>query len=93
MSMDIELLIAAKTCMIFLVKFNFSVRKYNHKGQPVFMVAALGVVLDTESNTVKVFGGQETKMVAKNVADDSKFHMDDILSLDLSADRKVVVTG
>lgn len=32
-------------------------------------------------------------MVAKNVADDSKFHMDDILSLDLSADRKVVVTG
>lgn len=57
------------------------------------MVAALGVVLDIESNTVKVFGGQETKMVAKNVADDSKTHMDDILSLDLSADRKVVVTG
>lgn len=48
------------------------------------MVAALGVVLDIEKNEMKVFGGQETKMVAKNVADDSKCHMDDILSLDMS---------
>lgn len=32
-------------------------------------------------------------MVAKNVADDSRVHMDDILSLDISADRKLVVTG
>ena len=57
------------------------------------MAAALGIVLDTDKNEMKVFGGQETKMVAKNVADDSKFHMDDILSLDVSADRKTVVTG
>lgn len=57
------------------------------------MVAALGIILDTEKNEMKVFGGVETKMVAKNVADDSKFHMDDILSLDLSADRKLVVSG
>lgn len=57
------------------------------------MVAALGIVLDTETNTMKVFGGTETKMVAKNVADDSKYHMDDILSLDVSQDRKTVVTG
>jgi WD40 repeat protein len=42
---------------------------------------------------MKVFGGSETKMVAKNEADDSKCHMDDILSLDMSADRKLVVTG
>lgn len=42
---------------------------------------------------MKVFGGGETKMIAKNVADDSKCHMDDILSLDMSADRKLVVTG
>lgn len=48
------------------------------------MVAALGVVLDPETNTIRVFGGGETKMVAKNVADDSKYHMDDILSLDMS---------
>ena len=57
------------------------------------MAAALGVILDTESNTMKVFGGNETKMVAKNEADDSKFHLDDILSLDISTDRKLVVTG
>ncbi len=57
------------------------------------MVAALGIILDQESNTMKVFGGKETKMVAKNVADDSKTHMDDILSLDVSSDRKTVVTG
>lgn len=42
---------------------------------------------------MKVFGGGETTMVAKNVADDSKNHMDDILSLDISQDRKLVVTG
>ena len=32
-------------------------------------------------------------MEAKNISDDSKTHMDDILSLDMSADRKLVVTG
>ena len=57
------------------------------------MVAAIGVILDTETNEMRIFGGGETKMVAKNVADDSKFHMDDILSLDVSHDRKVVATG
>lgn len=57
------------------------------------MVAALGIVLDTEKNEMKVFGGGETKMMAKNVADDSKYHMDDILSLDISSDRRMVVTG
>lgn len=57
------------------------------------MTAALGIILDQGKNEMKVFGGVETKMVAKNVADDSKFHMDDILSLDVSSDRKLVVTG
>jgi hypothetical protein len=57
------------------------------------MVAALGIILDSEKNEMKVFGGGETKMIAKNVADDSKCHMDDILSLDVSTDRKTVVTG
>lgn len=59
----------------------------------MYMVAALGIVLDIEKNEMKVFGGVETKMVAKNVADDSKFHMDDILSIDVSPDRKLVVSG
>lgn len=57
------------------------------------MVAALGIVLDPDTNEMKVFGGIESEMKAKNVADDSKCHMDDILSLDISADRKIVVTG
>ena len=57
------------------------------------MSAALGIILDQEANTMKVFGGSETKMVAKNETDDSKCHMDDILSLDSSADRKTEVTG
>jgi len=57
------------------------------------MVASLGIILDQKKNEMKVFGGGETKMVAKNVAEDLKCHMDDILSLDMSPDRKLVVTG
>ena len=68
-------------------------RRYNAAGSPVFMVAAVGVILDKVNNTQKIFGGGQTKMVAKNVADDSVSHMDDILSLDMSLDRKTVVTG
>lgn len=56
MFMDTEPLIAAKTCKFKNSKTNLS-RKYNHKGQPVFMVAALGIVLDAEKNEMKVFGG------------------------------------
>jgi WD40 repeat protein len=66
---------------------------YNSKGQAVFMVAALGIILDPETNKMTTFGGVQCPMVAKNVADDSKFHMDDILSLDVSYDRKTVVSG
>ena len=86
----LEHLIADRICNYISINPD---RRYNAKGQPVFMVAALGVVLDIESNTMKTFGGIETKMVAKNEADESKCHMDDILSLDISTDRKVVVTG
>lgn len=57
------------------------------------MAAALGIVLDQEKNEQKVFGGIETPMVAKNVADESKCHMDDILTLDVSPCRKLVATG
>ena len=88
--MDIGLSIADRICKYLISSFD---RRYNAKGQAVYMVAALGIVLDPESNEMKTFGGVETKMVAKNVADDSKFHMDDILSMDVSTDRKLVVTG
>ena len=74
MFMDSELLIADKTCIKLLSLLFISFRRYNAKGQPVFMVAALGIVLDQDTNTMKIFGGSETKMVAKNVADDSKHH-------------------
>lgn len=57
------------------------------------MAACLGIVLDPETNTMKVFGGEETEMVSKSEADDSICHRDDILCLDVSADRKTVVTG
>lgn len=85
----------AKTCILLLNNHNLisNLRRYTANGQVAYMVAALGIVLDPENNTMKVFGGGETKMVAKNVADDSKYHMDDILSLDMSTDRKVIVTG
>ena len=93
MSTVIERLTADKTFIHFIIIFTYSNRRYNAKGQAVYMVAALGIVLDTETNEMKVFGGGETKMVAKNVADDSKYHMDDILSMDISTDKKTVVTG
>ena len=32
-------------------------------------------------------------MVAKNVADETKNHMDDILCLDMTSDRTLVATG
>ena len=31
--------------------------RYSHKWQLVYMVAALGIVLDPETNNMKVFGG------------------------------------
>lgn len=58
-------------------------------GQLVFMVAALGIVLNPSSNTQTFFGG---KMVGTggNVPPQ---HDDDILCLGISTDRKLAVTG
>jgi hypothetical protein len=33
------------------------IRRYSSEGKAVFMVAALGVVMDTTNNTQKFFGG------------------------------------
>ena len=57
------------------------------------MAAALGVILDPQTNTMKVFGGNETKMCMKSDQDDSRTHSDDIISLDITPDRRTVVTG
>ncbi len=67
--------------------------RYNTSGNPVFMSAALGVILDKKANTQKIFGGLPSDMVPKNMADETKCHMDDILSLDVSPCRKFVATG
>lgn len=68
---------------------------YTAEGKAVYMVAALGVVMDTNTCEQAFYGGQRTEMVPKmeNGASDISFHRDDILSLDISSDRKTVVTG
>jgi len=57
------------------------------------MVAALGVVMDTTTNSQSFYGGGKTEMGGKHADADQPFHRDDILSIDLSADRQTVVTG
>lgn len=67
--------------------------RYNEKGEAVFMVAALGVVMDTKTGEQRFYGGKEVAMESKNEGDDTVFHRNDIISLDISKDRKTVVTG
>ena len=43
---------------------------WNSAGSAVYMTAALGVILDPQSNTQKFFGGGEVDSTAKNVAND-----------------------
>lgn len=57
------------------------------------MVAACGVVMDTNTGAQEVYGGKQTEMAPKHENVDQPFHRDDILSIDISADRKTVVTG
>lgn len=58
------------------------------------MVAALGVVMDTTTGQQKHYGGQQMEMGPKHEnATEQPFHRDDILSIDISADRQTVVTG
>jgi WD40 repeat protein len=57
------------------------------------MTAALGVILDTGSNTQKFFGGGLVDNTAKNVANDENAHTDDITSISISEDRNLAVSG
>lgn len=68
-------------------------RRYTSEGKAVYMTAALGVVHDTTTNTQKFYGGKKVPMTQKADGDQLSFHRDDILCLDISADRKKVVTG
>jgi microtubule-associated protein-like 6 len=66
---------------------------FNSTGQAVYMTAALGVILDFNSNSQKFFGGGQVDNTAKNVANDENAHTDDITSIAISEDRNWAVSG
>ena len=57
------------------------------------MTAALGVIMNTNTCAQKFYGGKRIKMTSKFDGDDLEWHRDDIISMDISTDRKTVVTG
>jgi WD40 repeat protein len=57
------------------------------------MTASLGVINDYQNRKQTFFGGGQVPMEAKNVAKDLKSHTDDILSLNLSHDRRLACSG
>jgi len=66
---------------------------FNKNGQPTYFSAAVGVILDCDSNTQKHFGGGEVDTETKNNKNDMDSHNDDIESLAISNDRCMAVTG
>lgn len=84
---------ASRTCKLTPIFSLPLLRLYNTEGEAVYMVAALGVVMNTETGAQRFYGGKETAMLAKMEGEQLNFHRDDILSIDLSKDRKLVVTG
>ena len=66
---------------------------YNSQNEAVYMTAALGVILNHQTNTQKFFGGGQVENKAKNVSNDEKSHTDDITSLTISADRQWASSG
>ena len=71
----------------------FVFRRYTDEGKAVYMVAALGVIMDTNTMEQTFYGGKQIGHASKHDGEELPFHRDDILSLDVSADRKTVVTG
>jgi len=65
----------------------------NPKNEAVYMTAALGVILNTQSNTQKFFGGGMVDQKAKNVSNDESSHTDDITALSISSDRRWIASG
>ena len=66
---------------------------FNNAGQATYMTAALGVILDIDSNTQKFFGGGEVDSTAKNVANDNNHHTDDVMCIRVNDARDTAVSG
>ncbi len=57
------------------------------------MTASLGIILDTTTRTQIVFGGGEEKISKIKPQKGDYGHSDDIVSLALSNDKRLVATG
>jgi len=66
---------------------------YNAAGEVVYNAAALGVILDTQSNTQRFFGGGETADARRGNVNQEDGHSDDVLAVTVSLDRTIAVTG
>jgi len=68
---------------------------FNPQGFPVYMTAALGVILDPAERRQVIFGGGEETTSQRKQAQKlgGNGHSDDIMALTVSADRKSVATG
>ena len=95
MCTDLGQLTPSKTCKLAIFrKTNILIfRRYNANGEAVYQSAALGLIMDTETGAQKFSGGKKIKMTSKHDGEDLEFHRDDIISIDVSTDRKTVVTG
>ena len=95
MCTDSGQLTPSKTCKLAICRnYNIMIfRRYNANGEAVYQSAALGLIMDTETGAQKFSGGKKIKMTSKHDGEDLEFHRDDIISIDVSTDRKTVVTG
>ena len=87
--MDIVARMQDKTGMyIYIYIYIYSY--YNKTGEVIYMAAAVGIILDKQTNTQKFFGGGHTYNPKTNI---HTRHSADIIALAISADKKLVATG
>ena len=66
---------------------------YNVNEDPVYMTAALGVILDRNNNTQKFFGGGEVENTSKQTANDMNGHTNDVMCIKLCNHKKMAASG
>ena len=66
---------------------------YNANKKPVYMTAAIGVILDPRTRTQLIFGGGEASQARKQEDKGLSGHTDDISCLAMTLDRKLIATG